>query len=617
MLVRSSGEKDRRSQFRAREVLDFIPYPMVVLSMDKKVIYLNRAFKEDFGWTLKELRGKEIPYIPDDQKEESKKRTQRLRGERVAYKYYAKRMTKDRRVLDVVIRSAIYSEGDDENIHEILILRDKTQEVRIKNNNETMLRISMALPSYPLLDDLLDYISAEIKGIMNTEGALVMLLDEERDELYFKGAAYDGSGARDRLRKFRVPVKESIAGSVLASGRPVVIPDISEKKDSQTPSGKALEYQNESLIYVPLKGRDKIIGVLSARNRKDGAFDRTDLDLLTMIAGTVSLSIENARFSDELKKAYDEVSSMNRAKDRVINHLSHELKTPVSILLASLQILSKMTANIRLDGMPQLMERVNRNLRRIIDIQGEVDDIMMNQSYKSYKMLSTLLYQCADELETLAHLETGDENLVERLRRRIDEIFGPKDIESLDIYLDEFVAERLKALKPAFSHRKLDILDKIGKAGPVSIPPDIMQKTFDGLVRNAVENCPDNGRIVISVQRKEGGVELIVHDYGVGIVVENQKRIFEGFFSTQETMNYSSKSPFDFNAGGKGADLLRMKIFSERYNFKLEMESTRCRYIPKDSDICPGDITKCGFCDKIEDCYSSGQTIFTLFFPNV
>ena len=49
---------------------------------------------------------------------------------------------------------------------------------------------------------------------------------------------------------------------------------------------------------------------------------------------------------------------------------------------------------------------------------------------------------------------------------------------------------------------------------------------------------------------------LVVHDYGVGITAENQKHIFEGFFVTRDTMAYSSQRPFDFNAGGKGADLL-------------------------------------------------------------
>ncbi|MCK5165269.1 MAG: histidine kinase, partial [Desulfobacula sp.] len=88
--------------------------------------------------------------------------------------------------------------------------------------------------------------------------------------------------------------------------------------------------------------------------------------------------------------------------------------------------------------------------------------------------------------------------------------------------------------------------------------------------------------------------------------------IFEGFFSTQETMNYSSKRPFDFNAGGKGADLLRMKIFSERYNFKISMTSKRCRNIPANKDTCPGSIQDC---KKNTEPVCDGMTIVTCFFP--
>ena len=117
------------------------------------------------------------------------------------------------------------------------------------------------------------------------------------------------------------------------------------------------------------------------------------------------------------------------------------------------------------------------------------------------------------------------------------------------------------------------------------------------------------------MQKKGDGAEVIVHDLGIGITDENQRRIFEGFFMTQDTMAYSSKRPFDFNAGGKGADLLRMKIFSERFNFKIEVSSSRCRYIPLDTDECPGRISQCEFCKERADCFQSGSTVFNIYFP--
>jgi len=96
---------------------------------------------------------------------------------------------------------------------------------------------------------------------------------------------------------------------------------------------------------------------------------------------------------------------------------------------------------------------------------------------------------------------------------------------------------------------------------------------------------------------------------------ENQKLLFDGFFPTQEVMDYSSKRSYAFNAGGKGADLLRIKILSERYGFEIAQASRRCRFIPGESDLCPGRISRCTFCQSAEDCLHSGETEFSLFFP--
>jgi light-regulated signal transduction histidine kinase (bacteriophytochrome) len=203
---------------------------------------------------------------------------------------------------------------------------------------------------------------------------------------------------------------------------------------------------------------------------------------------------------------------------------------------------------------------------------------------------------------------------LERVRARIDEIYGSKDFVSTNILLNEFVKHRLAHLSPSFSHRQVNISSRLGSVSAICIPENVLQTIVDGLIRNAVENTPDEGKVLVSVQTKGQGAALVVRDCGVGITEEHKKRIFEGFFTTRETLAYSTKKPFDFNAGGKGADLLRLKIFSERYNFKIDMESSRCGHIPQASDICPGQISECTYCTQPEDCYPSGGTTFSLYF---
>ena len=480
--------------------------------------------------------------------------------------------------------------------------------------NEALLRISTALPEYIDLGELLDFVSNEVKRLMDSEGALVTLLDEENRELFFIGAAYDDIATQKRVKEIRFPIDKLIAGQVIKTGKPMIIHDTQKDPSIHQERDIILGYQTRNLLLVPLKSRDRVIGCLCAINKKKGRFDQGDMELLSLVAGTVELSIENARFSEELKKAYREVSSLNRAKDKVINHLSHELKTPVSVLSGSLSIIARNLALLPDKNWENTLSRGERNLDRIIEIQNQVEDIMRERHFESHHVLSQMVDLCADELETLVAEQVGEGDIVETIRKRIDDIFGPKEMTSQLLALDQVVQERLKVLKPLFFHRNIQIMENLKPTRPISIPMEPLQKVIDGLVKNAVENTPDEGKIEITVVQKNGMVESMVRDYGVGIIEDAQIRIFEGFFATQDTLAYSSKRAFDFNAGGKGADLLRMKIFAERYGFKIRMTSTRCPFIPEETDLCPGTISECSHCSRPEDCFVSGGTTFTLQF---
>jgi len=406
-----------------------------------------------------------------------------------------------------------------------------------------------------------------------------------------------------------------MAGKVIRTGEPLIVADTSDDPNLHVERDKKLGYQTRTLALVPLKSADRIIGSLCAINKKEGAFIQEDLELLSMIAGTVALSIENARVTLELQKAYREVTSLNRAKDKALNHLSHELITPVAILSSSLRFLSQKNSSLREEAWRPAVERLKRNLDRILEIQYQLEDIMSERPLEKAGLLSLLLDQCAEELAAVAVEVTGEERIYDRITKHIDRLYGPREAVPRELILDKLVLDRLEQLRPRFSFRQMNIITRLESDTPVLFPPEIFQKVFDGLLRNAIENTPDEGTIEISLRRQGEGALLRIHDYGQGITEENQKRLFEGFFPTQEVMDYSSKRPYAFNAGGKGADLLRIKILSERYRFQITQTSRRCRFIPQDRDLCPGRISRCPFCQSAEDCLHSGETEFSVYFP--
>jgi signal transduction histidine kinase len=338
-------------------------------------------------------------------------------------------------------------------------------------------------------------------------------------------------------------------------------------------------------------------------------------DVLETLTNNLLVALKHARSAAALRAAYEEVSILNRAKDKLINHLAHELKTPVAVLLTSLKLIKKHLAPVPREKWQRVMHRAEKNLRRLLEMEDEVEDIIHKSESRVHQNLTRLLDQCADELETLIAEQIGDTAVVANIRDRIDQIFLPGEALSENIHLDQFVREQLLKMNPCFPHRNVELKIDMQPAASIYIPSEPLQKIFAGLLKNAIENTPDEGRIEIKVKNAQQNVELEIKDAGIGIIDEDQQHIFEGFFPTQEVSRYSSKTPFDFNAGGRGADLLRMKIFSERFNFKLDMQSTRCRHIPQRSDVCPGRISDCKFCRDFEDCYASGGTSFRALFP--
>ena len=612
------AESKTRELYRTyRKIMEFIPYPIVVYDDKGRVSYLNPSFSTTFGWSLEDLKGKPIPFVPKALEAETNDMLTKFRKDKSMARYETKRLTRDGKILDVVIWAASYERFKTGVTENFVILRDTTEEKRLAVNNKTIMRISALLPEYPELEDLMNYISKEVKGILNTEGAVVLLYDEITDELFFTGVSYDNFDTEKRAKKFRFPADSLLAGKIIKTGEYALVNDAEKLIKDYPERDQKLGYKTRSLLEVPIKSEDRIIGVLCAINKKQNLFDYNDMELLTMIAGTVAISIENARFSEAVREAYRDVASMNRAKGKAINHLSHELKTPVAVLTGSLQILNKKLESIPGLNVTATLNRIERNLDRIVDIQDEVADIMEDKTYSAQKLLLKMFEACQDELETLIQQSLSADQLENSISQLIDEKFGPRSISYRSINFSEYFSKFYTSLKPEFEFRQINIEISIEDNLPtIPLPIEIINKMIEGLIKNAIENTPDKGEIHISFKTKDSGVLLSIHDFGVGIETDAQKRIFEGFFSTQETLLYSTKTPFAFNAGGKGADLLRMKIFSDRHGFTLDMVSERCGFLLKNKDTkCPGDIEECPFCQNQEDCLNSGYSIFTIFFP--
>jgi signal transduction histidine kinase len=465
---------------------------------------------------------------------------------------------------------------------------------------EKLLEVGHIVTSEMSFDVLFPLVIEHTNSIMDTEASSIFLLDEKTEELWLLVST-------DLKRsEIRVPATQGIAGWVFEHMAQTVVNDTSRDSLYNPSIDAKTGFHTRNILCVPLVTRQKVcIGTLQALNKCQGIFTGDDVEVLTSLSNYVTVALENSRLYEDLK-------AMNKAKDRAISHLSHELKTPLALISAAIGAASAKLGSF--SGIEGNMAIAERNVRRLMRLQEEIDGIM-NEKTGAYRATISRLIE--DAFYLVEHLKGADPAYKGALALVSDFISSiyKTECESVEkIFPSKLVHDICDATRSAMGTREEEIVEVLIGEAEVITNQDALKKVLEGILRNAVENTPDEGRIEVATHLDGTCLVVKIRDFGTGITPENQRLIFTGFFHTQDTDHYSTKTPYAFYAGGSGADLLRAKVFSERYGFSIAFESTRCAFIPEDIDECPGRVSRCKFIHDISECRASG-TVFSVTIP--
>lgn len=162
---------------------------------------------------------------------------------------------------------------------------------------EVMARLGHSISASLDLDSVLSAIVDAAVELTGAEEGSLLLVDEATGELYMRAAR---NFQEDFVRTFRLPITDSLAGSVIKTGKPVML-------DDNTPQKIKTSYLVQGLLYVPLQVHGHVFGVLGVDNRKSRSpFTQHHIQLLANMAEYAVISIENARIhartNDERQK---------------------------------------------------------------------------------------------------------------------------------------------------------------------------------------------------------------------------------------------------------------------------------------------------------------------------
>lgn len=184
----------------------------------------------------------------------------------------------------------------------------------------TLNQVAQAITSTLDLEPLLQQVLESAVNILACDAGSLFLIDEDTGESIFKNTV--GPVARNLIGS-RVPAGRGIVGETARSGQPIIVNDTTSDPRWFYQSDQTTGFFSRAVLAVPLRIKDRTIGVIEVINKRDGSpFDEEDTSLLTAFGGQAAVAIENARLFNSTDQALaarvEELSVMQRI-DRELN----------------------------------------------------------------------------------------------------------------------------------------------------------------------------------------------------------------------------------------------------------------------------------------------------------
>ncbi len=305
---------------------------------------------------------------------------------------------------------------------------------------------------------------------------------------------------------------DTIEGKVLLQGLPLLIGDLRKEWDRLHPNNQQLASMAnaKSIISVPLKVKDVVIGSLTVDRSQEYALTQDDLNVMATVANQVAIALDNAQIyhqieelnvglekrvqerTMELQAANEKLQELDRLKTAFVSMVSHELRTPMTSVKGLVEnMLDGLTGTLN-DRQSFYLNRVRHNIARLS------------------RMITDLL--------DLSRIEAG----------RMDLSLAP-------VSMVDLVVEATENLRPAALEKSITLQSRYDGGLPtIQGDRDKILQILTNLLHNAIKFTSPGGKIHVDLVRRENEcLQVCVMDTGCGIPLNEVTTIFEQFYRGQ------------------------------------------------------------------------------------
>jgi signal transduction histidine kinase len=390
-------------------------------------------------------------------------------------------------------------------IQQQFVDRKQVEETLLQRRRELDMlnRASQVLSATLDLDQVLAIILEEVRHQMRVVACSVWLIDPVTNELVCQQATGSQS---DIVRGWRLEPGKGISGWVASHGESVIVADALADERHVRSVGERVGLATRSILSVPLKTKQGVIGVLQVMDEVAGRFGPSDQMLLEPLAVSAAIAIENARLVNALRQRSADLEARNEELTGFTYVASHNLRAPL----------------VNIQGFAS-------ELRHVLEtIEPVVRPVLAHLDEKQQQIVSDAVQHDIPEAldfidSSVASMTRFNKGLLELSwlsRRKL--VFEPVDMESL-------FHEILQGMADQITGREVEVT--VGPLPTVIVDRAAMRLIAENLLDNAVRYLVPGrpGKVEVTAESSSHETMFHVHDNGCGIAEEDIGKVFTPF----------------------------------------------------------------------------------------